>query len=123
MCSLPLNRRDNIWWYKFRFEGQAIRDSAKTNSKALEREAERARRRDLETAVNRIQRRECMPLFKMAAGYPPGPRSLTKAVSVLTTMWPFLPRSLAAVSCATLISKTSRHFNANGLPKVGRGGQ
>jgi integrase len=38
-----------------------------TNSKSLARDAERARRRGLETAVNRIQRRERMPLFSVAA--------------------------------------------------------
>jgi len=60
-------RRGKVWWYKFRFEGQVIRDSAKTTSKTVARDAERARRRDLELAVNRIQKRERMPLFSVAA--------------------------------------------------------
>ena len=64
---MSLYRRGNIWWFKFRFEGQLIRESANTNSKTLARDAERARRRELETAVNRIQKRERMPLFKLAA--------------------------------------------------------
>ena len=64
---MSLYRRGNVWWYKFRFYGQLIRDSAKTNSKTLARDAERARRRELETAVNRIPRRERMPLFKVGA--------------------------------------------------------
>ena len=55
------------WWFKFRFQGQLIRESAKTNSKTLAREAERSRRRELETAVNRIPKRERMPLFSVAA--------------------------------------------------------
>jgi hypothetical protein len=49
------------------FQGQLIRDSAKTNSKAVAREAERARRRDLELGYNRITRRERLPLFALAA--------------------------------------------------------
>jgi integrase len=62
-----LYKRGNVWWYKFRFEGQVIRDSAKTTSKTVARDAERARRRDLELGVNRITKRERMPLFKVAA--------------------------------------------------------
>jgi integrase len=64
---MSLYKRGNVWWYKFRFEGQAIQESAKTRSKTLAREAERARRRDLELAVNRIRRPRRMPLFSMAA--------------------------------------------------------
>jgi hypothetical protein len=60
-------RRGGVYWYKFLFQGQLIRESAKTNSKTVAREAERARRRDLELAVNRISRRERMPLFSIAA--------------------------------------------------------
>jgi integrase len=43
-----------------------IRESAKTNSKTIAREAERVRPRKLE-AVNRISKRERMPLFSVAA--------------------------------------------------------
>jgi hypothetical protein len=60
-------KRGGIYWYKFLFQGQLIRESAKTNSKTIAREAERARRRDLELAVNRISRRERIPLFSLAA--------------------------------------------------------
>src|SRR5208282_1656535 len=64
---MSLYRRGAIWWYKFKFEGQVIRDSTKTPRKDVARDAERARRRDLELAVNRIQKRERMPLFSLAA--------------------------------------------------------
>jgi len=53
--------------YKFLFQGQLIRESAKTNSKTVAREAERARRRDLELGINRIGKRERTPLFRIAA--------------------------------------------------------
>ena len=59
-------KRGNVWWFKFRFEGQVIRESAKTNSKTLAREAERARRRELELGVNGLTKRE-RPLFPTAA--------------------------------------------------------
>ena len=64
---MAVYKRGGVWWYKFKFEGQVIRDSTKTASKTVARDAEHARRRDLELAVNRIQKRERMPLFSLAA--------------------------------------------------------
>src|SRR5215469_10018129 len=64
---MAVYRRGKVWWFKFSFEGQVVRESANTKSKQLSREAERARRRELETAVNRIPKRERMPLFSVAA--------------------------------------------------------
>jgi integrase len=64
---MSVYKRGGVWWFKFRFEGQVIRESAKTVSKSLAREAERARRRELETAINGVQRRARMPLFSIAA--------------------------------------------------------
>jgi integrase len=60
-------RRGNTWWIKFRFQGQVIRESAKTTSKTIAVEAYRVRRRELELAINRISKRERMPLFSIAA--------------------------------------------------------
>src|ERR1700730_10938278 len=64
---MAVYKRGETYWYKFLFQGQLIRESAKTNSKTVAREPERARRRDLELAINRISRRERMPLFSVAA--------------------------------------------------------
>jgi hypothetical protein len=64
---MSVYKRGQTYWYKFVFEGQVIRESAKTNSKTVAREAERARRRELELAVNRIPKRQRMPLLSVAA--------------------------------------------------------
>lgn len=64
---MSLYRRGETWWYKFSFNGQSIRESAKTNSKTVARDAELARRRDIERAYNRIPKRERVPLFSSAA--------------------------------------------------------
>ena len=64
---MSLYRRGGVWWYEFRFNGQRIQESAKTNSKTVARDAERARRRELEQAYNRIPKRERIPLFSHAA--------------------------------------------------------
>lgn len=60
-------KRGKFYSYKFRFDGQVIRASAKTTSKTVAREAEHARRRELELSVNRITKRERLPLFGTAA--------------------------------------------------------
>lgn len=49
---MSVYKRSQTYWFKFLFQGQLIRESAKTNSKTVAREAERARRRELELAVN-----------------------------------------------------------------------
>ena len=51
---MSLYKRGDVWWYKFCFNGQVIRESAKTNSKTVAKDAERARRRELEQAYNHI---------------------------------------------------------------------
>lgn len=64
---MSVYKRGQVYWFKFRFEGQVIRESAKTESKTVARDAERARRRELEKSFNRIPKRERMPLFSVAA--------------------------------------------------------
>src|SRR5947209_1582944 len=63
---MSVYRRGGVYWYKFRFEGQAIRESARSSSKTIAREAERVRRRELERGVNRLEQPKRMPLFKLA---------------------------------------------------------
>jgi integrase len=83
----------NVWWYKFRFAGQLIRESSKSESKTLAKEAERVRRRELEESWNQIKRRKLPPLFSLAAAdwiktrtsiAPSTERSYKLAISQLT---------------------------------------
>jgi integrase len=60
-------KRGGVYWYEFAFQGQRIRESAKTSSKTIARDAERQRRRELELGINRIVKRERTPLFSLAA--------------------------------------------------------
>jgi integrase len=60
-------RRERIWWYRFRFGGRFIHESSKSTSKEVAREAERSRRRQLEEAFNRITRKTLPPSFERAA--------------------------------------------------------
>jgi hypothetical protein len=47
-------RRGEVWWYKFYFAGRLIRESSKSNSKTLARDAEKQRRRELESGFHNI---------------------------------------------------------------------
>lgn len=64
---MSLYKRGDVWWYKFWFNGQLIRESSKSGSKTVAKDAERARRREFEQAYNHIPKRERMPLFAHAA--------------------------------------------------------
>ena len=60
--------KEKTWWYRFRFGGRIIHESAKTQSKTLAREAERQRRRELEKSWNHLSgRRELPPTFEQAS--------------------------------------------------------
>jgi integrase len=60
-------RRGKIWWFRFKFSGQTIRESSKSTSKTIGKDAERARRRELERGYNGIDKQERARLFSVAA--------------------------------------------------------
>src|SRR6266481_8168063 len=49
------------YWFRFRFAGRFVHESARTQSKTVAREAERQRRRELEEKWNRIEKRKLPP--------------------------------------------------------------
>jgi integrase len=63
---MSVYKRGDVWWYKFRFAGQVIRESSKSESKTVAKDAERARRRTLEEGYNQIKRRTLPPTFERA---------------------------------------------------------
>jgi integrase len=63
---MSLYRRGDVWWYKFRFAGQSIRESSKSESKTIAKDGERTRRRELEESWNQIKRRTLPPTFERA---------------------------------------------------------
>jgi hypothetical protein len=62
-----LYRRGDTWWYKFRFAGGLFRESARTKSKTLARQAERKRHQNLEEAIHGIKKRAAPVTFSTAA--------------------------------------------------------
>jgi len=64
---MSVYKRGGVFWYKFFFAGQLIRESAKTTSKTVAKAAEFARRRDIEQSFNRIPRQRTAQPFSVAA--------------------------------------------------------
>jgi integrase len=60
-------KRGGVYWYEFNFGGARVRESAKTTSRTVARQAELKRRRDLALSVNGLTKREAPPLFPIAA--------------------------------------------------------
>ena len=61
-----LFRRGHVWWFRIKFAGTTIRQSAKTSSKELARRVERQRLRELEEGIHRLPKRQA-PLTLGAA--------------------------------------------------------
>jgi integrase len=64
---MSVYKRGGVWWYKFNFAGQVIRETSKSTSKETARDAQRTRRRQLEDGYNGIVRREKAQTFPVAA--------------------------------------------------------
>lgn len=64
---MSLYKRGDVWWYKFRFAGQTIRETSKSCSKTIAKDAERTRRRELESGFNRIEKQQAAQLFSIAS--------------------------------------------------------
>lgn len=76
-------KNSKVWWYDFIFEGQRVRESGKSRSKTVAKDAEKARRRELEESYNGIKRRDRAKLFSVAADEWLALKELTLAASSL----------------------------------------
>jgi hypothetical protein len=47
-------KRGGVWWYKFKFAGQLIRESTKSSNRNIATAAERTRHAELENGFNRV---------------------------------------------------------------------
>ncbi len=64
---MSIYKRGRFWHYKFKFAGQVIRESTKSTSRTVAREAERARRREMEQGFNGIMRPQRAQMFSVVA--------------------------------------------------------
>jgi integrase len=93
---MSVYRRGKMYWYEFNFDGARIRESARTTSKTIAKQAELQRRRELELGINGLAKRERPPLFPIAA------REWLKSKTALS------PLGLRYYT--QYIGKLSRHF-------------
>ncbi len=88
------------WWYEFWFAGQRVRESTKTRSRKLAREAEHARRRQLEESYNGIRRAKALPVSEAALEWSElkkltlAPRSLRIENDNLKQILPYFAKKL-----------------------------
>ena len=66
---MSLFKRGGVWWFKFKFGGQAIRESTRSGNKNIAIDAERSRRRELEQGYNGISKAKRAQLFSFAADH------------------------------------------------------
>lgn len=64
---MSLYKRGEVWWFKFRFANQTVRESSKSSSRTVAKAAEQGRRRELELGYNGIQKTHRAQLFSVAA--------------------------------------------------------
>jgi integrase len=118
-------KRGGVYWYKFLFQGQLVRESAKTNSRTVAREAERVRRRELEVARNRIPKRERAQLFAVAArewlasknGL--APKSLERFIHHVSTLSAEFGRRLVCdITVDDILNLRSKRLSAGLAPRT-----
>jgi integrase len=69
---MAVYKRGNVYWYELIFGGRLIRESAKTTSKTVAKQAEQNRRRELERGFNGIEdvrEERIRPIKEIAAEY------------------------------------------------------
>src|SRR5450631_3164144 len=65
--EMSVYKRGKVFWYKFKFAGQTIRQSSKSTSRNVARAAERVRRRELEEGYNGLSRSQRAQMFSLAS--------------------------------------------------------
>ena len=115
-----------VFWYSFVFAGKRIQESAKTKSKTLAKEAEKARRRELELGYNGLtdNRDQRVRTFEaLAAEYLEDYALRHKSVSFARAAVGHLTRLIgrtivAAVSEATVTGYQSSRLKEGAAPKT-----
>lgn len=119
-------RFKRTWWYRFRFAGRIVHESARTTSKSVARDAERQRRRELEEAINGLKRRTLPPTFEKASQEwldlkkpTLSPRSVAIEEANLRHLKPFFgTRLLNEISAQDISRYQQQRLRENASPKT-----
>jgi integrase len=104
--------KNKVYSYRFMFAGRIIHESAKTTSKTVAREAERARRRQLEESYNHVAKRKLPPSFEKAANEWMASRKGTVAPKTLSIGDQALKHLLPVFGQKLLCDITAKHVKA-----------
>jgi hypothetical protein len=123
---MGLFRRGNVWWYEFIFARRRVRESAKTTSKTVAKEAEKNRRRELEKGFNGVEdNREdrVRSIKEMAAAYLEEyclrHKSVNFATYAIGNVTRHLGESMAVdVTEQTVIAYQTMRLKENAAPKT-----
>jgi len=102
-----------VWWYKFYFAGQCIRESSKTTSKTLAKQAEQKRHRELEEGFNGLvgNRDERIRTVKdLADAYLEGYKVRAKSGTFAEYALNHLTRHLGKQMAVEITEKTVKEF-------------
>ncbi len=102
-----------VWWYKFYFAGQCIRESSKTTSKTLAKQAEQKRHRELEEGFNGLvgQRDERIRTVKdLADAYLEDYKVRAKSGTFAEYALSHLTRHLGKQMAVEITEKTVKEF-------------
>jgi hypothetical protein len=107
---MALSQRGDIWWYEFLFGRQRIRESAKTTSKTVAKQAEQNRRRELERGFNGVvdaREDRIRPIKKIATAYLEDYRLRHKSVVFATYAVRNISRHLATMMAVDVTDRTA----------------
>lgn len=116
----PRGKR-KTYYYRFQFGGRIIHESAKTQSKTVAREAEKARRRELEQSYNHISKRKMPPTFDKAASEWQASRQGTVAPKTLSIGEQALNHLLPVFGPMLLSDITAKHIRRYQSQRKGEG--
>jgi integrase len=108
-------RRGKVWWYEFLFAGRRVRESAKTTSKTVAKDAEKKRHRELEKGFNGLEdtRDERIKTLKeLTAAYLKDYRLRHRSVTFAVYAVRNVTRHLGQVMAVDVTDKTVKNYQA-----------
>ncbi len=106
-------KRGKLWWYEFLFAGRRIRESAKTASKTVAKEAEKKRHRELEEGFNGLEDtrdERIKPVKELAVAYLDDYRLRHRSITFATYAVGNVTRHLGAMMSVDVTDKTVKMY-------------
>src|SRR5258708_1579106 len=115
---MALFKRGDVWWYEFLFAQRRVRESAKTTSKTVAKQAEQNRRRELERGFNGVadaREDRIRPIKEIAAEYLKDYRLRHKSSVFAEYAVRHVVRLLGTIMAVDLTDKTVKDYQTTRL--------